>query len=279
MTVTDVDTMTTARRPVPPARGESHLRRVLGAEWIKTRSIRSTQWSLVALAVATIGISILACARTSARWSAMPLDQQQSTDVTNLSLNGWYLGQLIVGVLGVLAITSEYGNGMIRTTLAAVPQRRLLLAAKALVLGAVVLGVALVLSFASFLIGQAFLASTGHGASLGNGDVLRAVVGAALYATTIALLGFGLGALFRSTAGAVSGLFGILFLPPVLAEAFSGSWHRTIQRYAPMNAGSRILAVLPSQNALGPWAGMAVLAGYTAVVLVAAFWIVRHRDA
>lgn len=279
MTVTDVETVATTVPPVRQFERESHLRRVVGAEWIKTRSIRSTQWSLVALAVATIGIAVLACAREAAHWNLMSLDDQRSTDVTNLSLNGWYLGQLVVGVLGVLAITSEYGNGMIRTTFAAVPQRRLLLAAKAVVLGAVVLVVGLVLSFASFLIGQTLLAGTHFGATLSNGDVLRAVVGAALYATTIALLGLGLGALFRSTAGAVSGLFGVLFLPPVLAEAFSGSWHRTIQRYAPMNAGSRILTVLPSQNALSPWTGMAVLAGCTAAVLVAAFWIVHHRDA
>lgn len=266
---------------VAPATGarDGHLRRVLGAEWIKTRSIRSTQWSLVALVVLTVGIGVLICARTAAHWNLMSLDDQRSTDVTNLSLNGWYLGQLVVGVLGVLAITSEYGNGMIRTTFAAVPQRRLLLAAKGIVVGAVVLALGLVLSFAAFLVGQAFLASGGHGASLSNGDVLRAVLGAAFYATTVALLGFGLGALFRSTAGAVSGLFGVLFLPPVLAEAFTGSWHRTIQRYSPMNAGSRVLTVLPSRNALGPWAGIGVLAVYAAVVLVAAFWIVRHRDA
>jgi ABC-2 type transport system permease protein len=271
MTALDVDAVTGARG--------IHVRRVLGAEWIKTRSIRSTQWSLLALVVLTIGIGVLICARTASRWDFMSLGDQRTTDVTNLSLNGWYLGQLVVGVLGVLAITSEYGNGMIRTTFAAVPQRRLLLAAKAMVIGTVALGFGLVLSFAAFLIGQAFLASTGHGASLGNGDVLRAVVGAALYATTVALLGFGLGALFRSTAGAVTGLFGVLFLPPVLAEGFTGSWHRTIQRYSPMNAGSRILTALPSKNALGPWAGLGVLAAYTAVVLVAAFWIVRHRDA
>lgn len=271
MTAVEVESITGAR--------EGHVRRVLGGEWIKTRSIRSTQWSLVALAVATIGIAILACAREAAHWNLLSLDDQRSTDVTLLSLNGWYLGQLVVGVLGVLAITSEYGNGMIRTTFAAVPQRRLLLAAKAIVIATVVLCVGLVLSFAAFLVGQAFLASTGHGASLGDGDVLRAVVGAALYATTVALLGFGLGALFRSTAGAVSGLFGVLFLPPVLAEAFTGSWHRTIQRYAPMNAGSRILTVLPSKDALGPWAGIGVLVAYTAAVLVAAFWIVGHRDA
>jgi len=107
----------------------ARLRRVMRSEWTKLRSIRSTQYSVAVLIVTTIGIAGLICAIQANRWDQMMPMDRESLDLTSLSLNGWFLGQLVVGVLGVLAVTAEYGSRMIRTTFAAVPQRRVVLLA------------------------------------------------------------------------------------------------------------------------------------------------------
>ena len=155
-----------------------------------------------------------------------------------------YLAQIAIGTLGVLVISSEYGTGMIRATLSAVPQRRAVLAAKAR-LRACTLMVGELLTFAAFVIGQAIL-STAHAhvsgiqasASLIDRS-LRAVIGGGLYLTAVGLLGFGLGALIRHTAGALSAFFGVLF-----ASARSLTCCRprgaTHHDYMPANAGSQI---------------------------------------
>jgi ABC-2 type transport system permease protein len=262
-----------------PARGFARWRLVVEAEWIKLRSLRSTRIALLAVFVVTVGIAAIAGAVTAAHWSSMAPKDKVGFDPTSLSLNGWFLGQLVVGVLGVLVVTSEYSSRMIRTTFTAVPRRRHVLAAKALVVGVVVLVVALVTSSVAFGLGQGLLSTTGRAVSLGDPGELRAVVGAGLYATVITLLGLGLGAIVRSTAGSVSALFGVLFVPPILAEAFPSGWHQTIQRYSPMNAGSRVLMVHSESNALGPWLGLGVFALDAAVVLAVAFWLVARRDA
>jgi len=138
---------------------------------------------------------------------------------------------------------------------------------------------ATIVSFASFFLGQALLAGTGHAASLSDPGVARAVFGAGLYATAIAIMGLGLGAVCRSTAGAISALFAILFVPPILGDAIGGSVQEVIQRYAPMNAGAQILSVHSTQNTLGPWTGLAVLGLCAAVAMAAGLWMVHHRDA
>ena len=257
----------------------SRLRRVMRSEWTKLRSIRSTQYSVAVLIVATVGIAGLICAIQASRWDQMAPMDRESLDLTSLSLNGWFLGQLVVGVLGVLAVTAEYGSRMIRTTFAAVPQRRVVLLAKMVVIAAFVWALATVVSFASFFLGQALLAGTGHAASLSEPGVARAVFGAGLYATAIAVMGLGLGAVCRSTAGAISALFAILFVPPILGDAIGGSVQEVIQRYAPMNAGARMISVHSAPNTLGPWTGLAVLALCAAVTVAAGLWMVHHRDA
>lgn len=277
-TLRAADGATAARAP-HPARGVARFRLVVESEWIKLRSLRSSQIALLAVFVMTVGIAAIACAVTAAHWSSMAPREKVDFDPTSLSLNGWFLGQLVVGVLGVLVVTSEYGSGMIRATFTAVPERRHVLAAKALVVAAAVLAVATVTSFAAFGLGQGLISSTGRAVSLGDPGELRAVLGAGLYATVIVLLGVGLGAIVRSTAGSVSALFGVLFVPPILAEAFPSGWHQAIQRYSPMNAGSRVLMVQSQSNALGPWVGLGMLVLYTAVVLAVAFWLVSRRDA
>lgn len=266
-------TAVTTSPPTPQRFGN-----VLSSEWTKLRTLRSNTVALVLVILGTVGVAALVCGETAAHWSTTSVEGKTGIEPANLSVSGWYLSQLIVGVVAVLTFTSEHGSGLIRTTFAAVPRRGRVFAAKALVVTASVLSVALACSFASFFLGQRLLRSTGVATTLGHPGVTRIVIGSALFATLIALLGLGLGAIVRSTAGAISTLFGLLFVPPILADAFPPSWHQLIQRYSPLNAGSQIMNLHRPVNHLGPWAGLLVLAVYSATALVVAFVVVPRRD-
>jgi len=206
--------------------------------------------------------------------------EKAALDSVRVSLGGLHLSQVAIGLLGVLAVTSEYSSGMIRATLAAVPQRRLMLAAKTLVFAAAALTTGIGASFAAYLIFQAFL-PTGDAlrTSLTDPGVLRAVTGAGLFLAVLGLLGFGLGAVIRSSAGAVAALFGLLFVPTLLVTLLPQSWQDAIGPYLPMNAGDAIYTVRHQAHTLEPWAGFGVFCLYAAAALAAGFILISHRDA
>jgi hypothetical protein len=211
---------------------------VVRAELSKLRTVRSTYWTLLVAFASNIGFAVLAAAILAPRLSATDLAH---VDVVQLALAGLHLSQIAFGVLGTLVITSEYSTGMIRTTLAVVPRRRAMLAAKALVFT----GVALLTSTAStfdayltFLL--ALPAHTMTGTALSDPGVARAVAGGGLYLTVFGLLGFGLGAVLRSSAGAIATLLGVLFVPPLLLDLLPGTWKTTVGPYIPMLSGDQI---------------------------------------
>src|SRR5712691_5068224 len=250
---------------------------VVRSEFCKLRSVRSAFWALlaaVAFNVVTAALlGILLPGHLSAR-------QQVTIDSTRLSLGGLHLSQVAIGLLGVLAVTSEYSTGMIRATLAAVPQRRLMLTAKTAVLAAAVLVTGIGASFAAYLIFQALLpAGDAMRTSLGDPGVLRAVTGAGLYLTVLGLLGFGLGTVIRSSAGAVAALFGLLFIPTLLAALLPAAWQDTVAPYLPMNAGDAIYTVQHQAHTLQPWPGLGVFCVYAAAALAAGFVLISRRDA
>jgi hypothetical protein len=251
---------------------------VLGSEWIKLRSVRSTWWTTIVAVLATVAVGALICYQSATNI----LDGKDSIDGFDpalTSLNGIYLAQVAVGTLGVLVISSEYGTGMIRASLAAVPQRRAFLAAKALVFAATTFVVGEIVSFIAFFVGQSLLHRAHAGASLADPGVLRAVVGGGLYLTAVGLLGFGMGALVRHTAGALSAFFGVLFASTALVDLLPTNWRNDVINYLPANAGSQILTVHPTQDALPPWAGLGVLCLYAAAAIAAAVALITVRDA
>ena len=251
---------------------------LLRSEWTKLRSVRSTPISISVALVATIGIAALVCTHDAHHIKNGSLDPQ-GYDGTLESLSGIYLAQVVIGALGVLTITSEYATGMIRATLTAVPQRRAMLAAKGLVFAAVIFAFGEVASVAAFWIGQSILHSAHAGASLGQPGVLRAVIGGGLYLTAVAMLGFGLGALIRHTAGALSAFFGLLFATSAFVDLLPSSWHDTVLKYMPANAGSQIITVIKSGRALSAWAGYGVLCLYAATAIAVALVAISRRDA
>ena len=267
-----------ATTTAPPRSGVAPLfAGVLRSEARKLGTVRSAAWALLAIVAFTVITAALLGALLPGHLSA---HQKAAIDSVRVSLGGLHLSQIAAGLLGVLAVTSEYSSGMIRATLAAVPQRRLLLTAKALVLGVTALTTGIAACLAAYLAFQAFLpAGDALRTTLAGPGVLRAVTGAGLYLTVLALLGFGLGAVLRSSAGAVAVLFGALFVPSLLAALLPSSWQDTIGPYLPMNAGDSIYTVRPEAHMLGPWAGFGVFCLYAAAALAAGFVLIGRRDA
>lgn len=250
---------------------------VLRSEFTKLRSVRSTYWTLFAALVFTIGLSAIGA---SVRPGHFRGNERASFDPTQLSLGGVNLAQIAIGVLGVLIITSEYGTGMIRATLAAVPGRRVMLAAKAVVFAVTALVVGSLASFTAYFVGQAILSGQNLQSSISDPGVFQAVLGAGLYLAALGLLGLGLGAIIRVSAGAISALFGILFVLPIISNLlFSQSLRDTIDPYLPLNAGNDVFAVRHDPGSLGTWAGFGVFCLYPAVALLIAGFLINRRDA
>jgi ABC-2 type transport system permease protein len=253
------------------------MRNVFRSELTKLYSVRSTYWTAAAAVVAAIAAGVAICIQ----WRVNLLDGKDTLDgfdATLTSLNGLYVAQIAVGTLGVLVISSEYGTGMIRATLSAVPQRRALLAAKGVVFAGCMLIGGEILSCTAFFVGQAILSPTHGSVTIGHPATLRAVLGGGLYLTAVGLLGFGLGALIRHTAGALSAFFGVLFASTALVDLLPTSWRNDVIDFMPANAGSQILTTVPTRSSLGPWSGLGVLTLYAAVAIAAAFVLVTRRD-
>jgi ABC-2 type transport system permease protein len=251
---------------------------LLTSEWTKLRSVRSTYVTALTAALATVAIAALLCLRYVSEYAQLGPDDRQG-DLTNFSLSGVYIAQIALGALGVLVISGEYGTGMIRATFTAVPQRRPLLAAKGLVLAAVTAVLGEIMSFSAFGIGQGILSGKHLGVALGDPGVLRAVTGAGLYLAATALLGFGLGALIRHTAGALSAFFGLLYASTALTDLLPTAWRNRAINYMPVNAGSQVMTVTHTPGSLGAWTGLGVFTCYAAVTITAAVMLVKHRDA
>ena len=269
----------TARPSALPA-GRYRFSGVAGMEWAKLRSLRSTRWAVLILAVAMTGIAILVLRYYPSHWNHMSAQDRASFDPVNDGYAGLALAQLIIGVLGALAITSEYSSGMIRATLTAAPGRWRLLAAKAAVFGAAALLAGEVLAFAAFFAGQAVLSSPAPHATLGQPGVLRAVLMAGAYLCLIGLIGMGIGAIARNSAAAICALVGVVLVLPPLLLAFPDSVQHSAQQFLPeIIAENSLTAVHPVAYSLSPWAGLGMLCLYAVALLGIGGWLLGRRDA
>jgi ABC-2 type transport system permease protein len=240
-------------------------------EWIKLRSLRSTWWTLAVTIAAAAGIAVAVGVNT----------EDAAADLTNNALAGISVGLLLTGILGVLTATSEHTSGTIRSTLAAIPNRPLVLTAKAAVFGAVALAAGEAAAFVSFFAGGAALPDGIAGPTLGQPGVLRAVVlGGAGYCL-IGLLGLGLGAVVRHTPVAIGLLVGGVY---VVAQLVAGL-APVLMPWLPIAVVANSLTVVQPGMAIGdvrflsPWAGLGVLILYAAAALGAGAWLLAERDA
>ena len=276
-----------ARRAGLPAAGSGGgpgPRGALRAEWTKLRTAPETTWLLIATVALTVAVSTAAAAATRC-----PTGTACHVDVPKLSLTGIDFGQAVVAVLAVLMISNEYSTGMIKVTLAAVPRRGQMLAAKAILVTGLVLVAGTVAALGSLLAGRLMLPGRGFTAargflalSLGNGPVLRATAGAVLYLGLIALLSLGVAALVREPAAAAGVVLALLYLFPLIAQAASAdpAWQRHLEQIGPMEAGLAIEATTGLRSLpIGPWAGLGVLAAWAAAALLGGGLVLRWRDA
>jgi len=275
---------TTRQAPVLPApSGRAGFGGTLRSEFTKIRSVRSTYWTLLMLLAVSVGIGAAISALSASGWSNTPPADRTPLDATQLSIAALLiLGQLVIVVLGALVLTSEYSTGMIRTSLIAMPRRIVIYVAKAVAFAAVALAVSLATAFIAFFLGQSLLASTHQSATLAGHDVLRALVGSALYITLCGLFTFAAAAIIRNTAGTITAMIGLLFVLPVLVNLLP--WHNDLVRWLPSSAARAISATVwnsgpQNSHLFSPWDQFAVFAVYTAVLLVVGGILFRKRDA
>jgi ABC-2 type transport system permease protein len=250
---------------------------VIRSEWIKLRTVRSSWFVLGTTVLAIVGLGLLVSYVNHAHWSSMSAAARADSDPVNQSLIGVNLAQLTVGVLGVLIAAGEYSTGMIKATFAAVPRRLPVLVAKAGVLAAVTFAVCLMAVLITFLGGQAMFRSAGL--AVGGAEAVRAVLGATLYLTGVAVLGIALGFLIRSTAGAIATLFAVLLVLPITVAALPGSLSDTLERYLPSTAGRGLFINYHGDALFSPWTGFGIFVLYAVAVMAAAALVLRRRDA
>jgi ABC-2 type transport system permease protein len=272
----------TAALATAPASGAS-LRYALHAEWTKLRTVSGPAWLLLGVVVLTIAVSAAAVGATHC-----PQGMTCPVDTTKLSLTGVQVGQAVVAILAVLAISNEYSSGMIRITLAAMPKRQAVLAAKAILLAALVLAAGAVAVFGCVLAGHLIL--PGHGftaargfapAWLSYGPTLRAACGSVLYLGLIALMSLGVAVIVRDSAVSIGVVLALLYLfPIVLASIGNAGWQHRLERWTPTVAGLTIQDTTGLRTlAISPWGGLGVLGLWAAAAMVLGALALRLRDA
>ena len=288
--------MTVATTLPPIARGRAGLREETLSEWTKLRSVRSTWIALAVVVVAGIGLSALVTNIEAGRWAGLGVVDRAQFDPVRIS-------QFVVGVLGALIVTSEYATGSIRTTLATIPRRTTVLAAKGIVIAAVIFVVAELTAFASFFVSQAVL--TAHGgkalpsgssivaqlksptipvASITSPGAARAVFLCGVYLVLLTIIALGIGFILRHTAGAISLYVGLLLVLPLIIQILPSSISNSIERYLPSNLGLAMIVVTTRKTdfagvLMSPWAAAGTLALYAAVIVVIGGWVLVRRDA
>jgi ABC-2 type transport system permease protein len=271
-------TAATLTRAAQPASRPYGFRDVARMEWLKLRSVRSTWWTLLVFAAAMISLSVLVM--MNEHWATASAAQQAAFDPTNNSFAGLSIGQLALGVLGVLVITSEFSSGLVRATFAAAPRRPLVLAAKAAIVAAVTLVAGEILAFVAFGVGEVVLKAGVPHATLAQPGVLRAVLMGGAYPALIGLFGLGLGALIRHTAGAICALAGVLFALPLILVPLGTSIQNSVGQFMPMlMAENSLTAVKPVAHSLPPGVAFGLLCLYAAAALAAGGWALSRRDA
>ncbi len=261
-----------AHRAVPSL--AIRARDVLTSEWTKLRSVRSTYWTLLIATVTAIGLSAI----VAVAFATQPAAGRPPIDPLMPGFLSLEYAVLAVGVLGVLAFTSERATGLIRTTFAAVPRRRAVLAAKAAVAGTVTLIVGELLSFASFFLVQAILSGHHLGVSLSRPGVPGAVLAEGTLLFVCATVGLGLGAMIRHTAGAVAALVALIYLPAILG-LLPAPWNDRVGRFTLFYAAQQVVALHPRTDLFAPALSMLVLIAWPAAALLTAAFLITRRDA
>ncbi|MEU4261516.1 ABC transporter permease subunit [Streptomyces sp. NPDC025273] len=253
---------------------------VLTSEWTKIRTVSSTTWTLISAFVVTVAMGAALSALLNAQFDDLSDAERATFDPTFVGFSGMILGQLAMVVFGVLVVGTEYSSGMIRTSLAAVPQRGSFLFGKIAVAGVLALLVGLATSFVTFFLSQALLG--GHRTDIGADNVLRAVFGGGVYMGLIAVFSMGVASMLRSSMLSLGILMPFFFLVSQILSAVPGA--KNVARYFPDQAGAKIMQVVPdAMNSdpapYGPWGGLGIMALWVVAALAGGYLVLKKRDA
>ena len=250
----------------------------LGSEWVKLASLRSTHNTLglgFVLSVATTALVALALGSTQEDWSP-------DFNPTTTSMVGQIFSLIVYSVFAAMVSSREYSGGMIRLTLAATPNRTRVFLAKLFLVGGVLAVLGLVTSTAMFLIGQAVLGAYGMPtATLADSDAQRMVFGLGLATAYFPLIGVALGFLLRSTAGAITSVLGLLWLPQIFGAVVPMWWRENILNLLPSNGvDSLTVAHIEDSPAFSePAVGALIAAAWLFGTIGAAYIAFLRRDA
>lgn len=272
--------MTTApvTEPPSPVAGDLTMGGVVRSEWTKFRSLRSTWWLLIGTVILTVGLGVVVIVLEIS--GGVP-KQQPPYQVAQQTETAALITQLVLGVLGILMFTGEYGSGMIRISMSVVPRRVMLLWAKLSVFSVIVLPLTMVSALLAFVLGELVWQSH-HGlvhVGLGDPQVTRIVIGSGLVVAVTAVCGFGIGAVIRSTAGSIGTLVGIFFVLPLVAQVALPRNVAGLTRFLPSNAGDALWGGVIGPRSLSPWTGFALLCGYAVALVAVGAWRLRRGDA
>ena len=271
LTATDTPAARSASTPAPSL--AIRALDLVASEWIKFRSVRSSFWSLLVAVVTPIGASALvAFAFANAPASAGAPPDPLLPEVLSLEY-----AVIAVSVMGVLAFSAEYSTGLIRTTFTAAPRRRAVLAAKAVVLGAVTLAAGELVAFTSFFLVQAILAGHHQGVSLSRPGVAGAVLAAGLLLCVCTMLGLALGSIIRHTAGGIAATIAVIVLPSILS-LLPAPWNGRIGRFTLLDAARQVAALHSAANLFSPGLSLLVLLAWPAAALALAAVLITRRD-
>jgi ABC-type transport system involved in multi-copper enzyme maturation permease subunit len=262
--------------PIPVVR--THLGHALASEWTKIRSVRSTMWTLGVFILLVVGIGLLAAVVVSSSAGESGLSGENPL---SFGFFGLLLGTMCIITLGVLTTASEYGTGMIRTTMTACPSRARVLAAKAIVFFLV----AFVVTFASVLLvalaDVALLDGTGVKDPSGS-EWLKGTLGISLYIALLGLLSLIVGSIIRHSAGAITIMIGLVLAPLVIALfMFSSSLEdlRTaLFEYSIPNQLSVFYSNSLTETGPSGWDPLWIIAGVTAAAFAGAIALLQQRD-
>ena len=260
--------------PIPVVR--THLGHALASEWTKIKSVRSTIWTLGVFVVLVLGIGLLAAVVVSNSSSEM-----NGENPLSLGFFGLLLGLMCIITLGVLTTASEYGTGMIRTTMTACPSRARVLAAKSIVFFAVAFVVTLVTtSFIAFV--DASLLKDNGAKDPSAGEWLKGTLGVSLYVALLGLLSLIVGSIIRHSAGAITVMIGAVLAPLVIALfMFSQSLEDVRQKlfeYSIPNQMSVFYSNSLTESGPSGWDPLWIIAGVTAVAFAGAVALLEQRD-
>jgi hypothetical protein len=254
--------------------------RILLSEWTKLRSLRSNRIALFMSCVLTIGFPILFAAIVASHWDRMTPAERANRQPLDFALSGVGVAHLVIGVLGVVVMTSEYSTGLIRATFCAVPKRLPVLWAKAMDFALVAFALMLPSAVVAFFASQAVL-ERHHilQISFAHPGVARCVICSSVYLMLVGVFALALGAIVRHTAGGIGLFVTIFFVIPPLVLVLPTSWSNAISPYLPSAAGRAMVLLAHGPHELAPGPGAALFCGYVTLALAGAAVLLVRRDA